>query len=286
MRDLDVREVMTPRMDVTALTIPVRVEDVAQAVQESGHSTFPVVEGDLDDLIGVLFVTDLFLSRRASRNEPLPDVAPIDISRRIRPAHVVPETRGVLETLAEMRAARRTFAVVVDEHGSVAGVLTIKDLLEPLVGTLHDELDAPEEPGIVRVDNDHWLVDGRVSVDEVSERLNLDVPEGQYVTLGGYLCDALDRIPEEGESLVTPSGWELGVMERDKLRVAKVMVTRAGAEAEAPGGEAAASPGLAARPPTAVERHDGSEPGLPTTGNALAASPSEGHPPMPGHEQR
>jgi len=224
LRNRDVREVMTPRLDVVPLKIPVHVEDVARAVRESGHSSFPVVHDDLDDLVGVLFVTDLFRTRHPSSQEPLPSLSPIDISRRVRPAHVVPESRGILDTLAEMRAQRKAFAVVVDEYGGIAGVLTVKDLLEPLVGDLNDEFDQ-DEGEIVRVDASRWLIDGRTSPDDVRDRLGIDVPEGEYVTLGGYLFDAFGHIPEEGE-VISTGGWDLRVFEMEKRRVAKVLAQR------------------------------------------------------------
>lgn len=224
LRERDVREVMTPRVDVVALRIPVHVEDVAKAVRESGHSSFPVVHDDLDDLVGVLFVTDLFRTRHPSTREPLPHLSPIDISRRVRPPYVVPESRGILETLAEMRAQRKAFAVVVDEYGGVSGVLTVKDLLEPLVGDLLDEFDQ-DEGEIVRVDTTRWLVDGRTSVDDVGERLGIDIPQGEYVTLGGYMFDAFGHIPQEGERL-SLGDWDLRVIEMDKRRVAKVVAQK------------------------------------------------------------
>ncbi len=224
LRDMDVREVMTPRVDVVALTIPVSADDVAAAVRQTGHSCFPVVHGDLDDVVGVLFVNDLFRTGRHVGDEELAHTRPLDISRRLRPAHVVPETLGVLEALAEMRRQRRGFAVVVDEYGGVAGVLTVKDLLEPLVGELHDEFDQ-EPPSIVRVDSNRWLVDGQTSVDQVRDDLGIDLPDGEYVTLGGYLFDAFGHIPTEGERL-TAGGWDLKVVEMDKRRIAQVVARR------------------------------------------------------------
>jgi CBS domain containing-hemolysin-like protein len=255
LHDTVVREVMTPRVDVVSLSIPLTVDAVAQAVRESGHSCFPVCGDDLDDLIGVLFVNDLFRAgwkvggapddRMVSGVDELtppgsapgdgsdpsatfagrPPPDPIDISRRLRQPFLTPESGLVLEVLAEMRRQRRAFAVVVDEHGGVEGVLTVKDLLGALVGDLPDEFDPDDEPEVVRVDGSRWLVDGRMSVDDVRDRLDINLPEGEYVTLGGYLFDGFGHIPNEGESLDV-DGWELRVTEMDKRRIAKVVAKR------------------------------------------------------------
>jgi CBS domain containing-hemolysin-like protein len=241
LHDTVVREVMTPRVDVVALAIPLTVDAVTQAVRESGHSCFPVYGDNLDDLIGVLFVNDLFRAGwqvTGARDSPAsgttagggateapttPD--PIDISRRLRQPFLVPESHLVLEVLAEMRRQRRAFAVVVDEHGGVEGVLTVKDLLGALVGDLPDEFDPDDEPDVVRVDGSRWLADGRMSVDDVRDRLDINLPEGEYVTLGGFLFDGFGHIPAEGESLDV-DGWELRVTEMDKRRIAKVVAKR------------------------------------------------------------
>jgi CBS domain containing-hemolysin-like protein len=261
LRDTVVGEVMTPRVDVVALSIPLTVDAVTQAVRESGHSCFPVCGESLDDLIGVLFVNDLFRAgwkvtgTEQAGGETAPAAAgtssetppagptpagpsapdPIDISRRLRQPFLVPESHLVLEVLAEMRRQRRAFAVVVDEHGGVEGVLTVKDLLGALVGDLPDEFDSDDEPDVVRVDGSRWLVDGRMNVDDVRDRLEINLPEGEYVTLGGFLFDGFGHIPAEGESL-NVDGWELEVTEMDKHRIAKVVAKRLGPPASPPGG--------------------------------------------------
>ncbi len=312
--DMDVREVMTPRLDVVALNIPVSAQDVARAVRESGHSCFPVVNDGLDDVVGVLYVNDLFRSRRATRadlfgagatdaaavgaaaggaaaggaaaTDAAAGLSTVEISRRIRQPYIVPESRPILAALVEMRRHHRSFAVVVDEHGGVSGVLTVKDLLEPIVGDLHDELDQEEPPSIVRVDGSRWLVDGRTNVDEVRERLGIDVPEGEYVTISGYLLDVLGHIPEEGET-TSLDGWELTVQDMDKRRIAAVLVRRpetASGDREdrqgsdVPAGHTApeASPQAAASSDTSQRRVTGSP--SDASGGAPASSSDEERP--------
>ena len=161
----------------------------------------------------------------------------------------MPESHLVFEVLAEMRRQRRAFAVVVDEHGGVEGVLTVKDLLGALVGDLPDEFDPDDEPDVVRVDGSRWLVDGRMSVDDVRDRLDINLPEGEYVTLGGFLFDGFGHIPTEGESLDV-DGWELRVTEMDKRRIAKVVVKRLDPPVAAT--EGATKSGGAGNQPTSV----------------------------------
>ena len=250
--DTTVREVMTPRVDVVALRAPVSPDDVARAVKQSGHSRFPVYEGDdLDDLAGVLFVKDLFRSGGAVR---------------LRKPFVVPETAAVLDVLSQMRTGRNAFAVAVDEHGGVEGVLTVKDLVSELVGDLPDEFDREEEADIVRVDSSRWLVDGACPVDLLRSSLGglgLVVPDGGYVTVGGFLFARFGRIPAEGDE-VAAGDWLFRVAEMDRRRIAKVVV-------RAPESVVGSGPGSG--PGSAAGSGPGSGPG---SGEAASSSMADG----------
>jgi putative hemolysin len=222
LRTTEVREVMTARLEVVALSIPVEADAVAKAVRETGHSCFPViVDDELDDLVGVLYVTDMF---RSTRGHATAQPTSMEISKRVRDAHLIPESLTVLEALADLRRARRAFAVVVDEFGGVAGVLTVKDLLEPLVGDLTDEFDAEEEPDVLRVDRFRWLVDGRANLDVVRS-IGLEIPDGDYVTFGGFLLTQFGAIPEEQATLEL-QGCSIKVSEMDRRRISKVLVKK------------------------------------------------------------
>jgi len=246
LRDTTAREVMTPRVDVVALKAPVTLGDVTRAIRQSGHSRFPVYEEDLDQLAGVLFVKDLF--RAAPNDQVLTDPAQVLVPAapaaergigatraRLRRPYLVPEGRRVLDVLSEMRQRRNAFAVVVDEFGGVEGVITVKDLVSELVGELPDEFDRAEDAPIVAVDAGRWLVAGDCPVDDVNEDLGATIPEGEYVTLGGFLFDRFGHIPEEGETY-EHNGWQYRVAEMDRRRVAKVVV-------RAPSGSIAAEAG-------------------------------------------
>jgi CBS domain containing-hemolysin-like protein len=209
---------MTPRVDVIALEAPVTPDAVVQAVKESGHSRFPVYEEDLDHLLGVLFVKDLF----RMGTWPL-GVTGESIAKRLRAPFLVPEGQAVLELLAVMRNRRHAFAVVVDEYGGVEGVLTIKDLVSELVGDLRDEFDRPAELMVSPIDQARWLVDGATPVEDVSAELGVPLPEGDYVTLGGFLFERFGRIPEEGDTYQW-EGWEFRIAAMDKRRISKVVV--------------------------------------------------------------
>ena len=219
---LELRDVMTPRVDVVFLAVPVTPEAVAEAVRDTGHSCFPVVDGDLDDVEGVLFVNDLFRSTTAKRAIGVSLPSANEIARKIRRPLMLPETLDLLESLKEMREQSRTFALVLDEHGGVAGVISIRDILEQLVGDLSDEFDEDEEPTIVKIRAGRWLVDGQTHVDKVREALGLEIPEGEYVTFAGYILDLAGEIPAAG-SVYTQGDWSFRVQSVTKRRISEIV---------------------------------------------------------------
>jgi CBS domain containing-hemolysin-like protein len=220
--ELELRDVMTPRVDVVFLTIPVSPEAIAEAVRDTGHSCFPVVQGDLDDVEGVLFVNDLFRSTTAKRAIGVSLPSANEIARKIRRPLMLPETLDLLESLKELREQRRTFALVLDEHGGVAGVISIRDILEQLVGDLSDEFDEDDEPTIVKIRPGRWLVDGQTHVDKVEEALGLVIPEGEYVTFAGYILDLAGEIPVAG-AVYTSGDWSFRVQSVSKRRISEIV---------------------------------------------------------------
>ena len=221
--ELELRDVMTPRVDVVYLTIPVTPEAIAEAVRDTGHSCFPVVVGDLDEVEGVLFVNDLFRSTAAKRAIGVSLPTADEIARKIRRPLMLPETLDLLESLKEMREQRRTFAIVLEEHGGVAGVISIRDILEQLVGDLNDEFDEDDEPAIVRIRADRWLVDGQTHVDKVEEELGVVIPEGEYVTVAGFVLDLAGEIPTAGTTYAFED-WTFRVQSVERRRISEIVI--------------------------------------------------------------
>lgn len=221
----ELRDVMTPRVDVAYLSVPVTPEAVAEAVRDTGHSCFPVVEDDLDNVIGVLYVNDLFRSSTLKRAIGVSLPAAHEIARKVRRPLMLPETLDLLDGLSEMRRQHRTFALVLDEHGGVAGVISIRDVLEQLVGDLNDEFDEDDEETIVKIRNNRWLVDGQTHVDRVAEEIGLIAPEGEYVTIAGFVLDLAGEIPSEGTTFEFEE-WTIRVQSLDRRRISEVVVER------------------------------------------------------------
>ena len=212
--DRPVRDVMRPRLDVVALESPVTLEAARGAVSASGHSRFPIVTpgGTLDDVTGVLYVKDLIRLEHDGR----------PIERAIREPFFIPEATSVLTALQRMRRQRQSFAVVLDEHGGVDGVVTVKDLVAELVGEIQDEYD-PQEPRVVQLGPGSWMVEGLVDVEDLEAVTGRQIPRGPYSSVGGLFLAVGGAIPEAGDS-VEVEGITLTVLRMDRRRIDRVRV--------------------------------------------------------------
>lgn len=213
--DRAVREVMTPRLDIVSIGLPLTGDEVRAAVNATGHSRFPVTASDLDELVGIIHVKDLLQRQEAGDT---------DLSRLIRPPNYVPETMSVLDTLGLMRARRYAMAVVVDEHGGVEGIVTIKDLVAELVGELQDEFD-PGTPTVTTLGPRLWIADGRLDIDDLELAVDYNLTDGPYSTVGGFIMALCGRIPDEGDQ-ITDSGFRYTVMAMDRQRIDRVRIER------------------------------------------------------------
>ena len=192
--DTLVREVMVPRIDITAVNAAESIGSVIKLIVAVGHSRIPVYENTVDDIIGVLYAKDLF--------EPLleQDGAPVNVKQMMRPAYYVPESKKVRDLFAELRKEKIHMAIVLDEYGGTAGVVTIEDLIEEIVGDIQDEFDR-EEKNIETLSDGSMLVDARTSIYDINEILNLDLPDDEYDTISGLVFHVLGKVPQEGQEL-------------------------------------------------------------------------------------
>jgi len=226
--DTLVREIMTPRPDIVAIRDDATVGDLLALFREQEYSRFPVYKDNLDNIAGFVFVKDLVKFQK--RDDSMP-IAPV-----MRPAAIVPESKRVPELLKQFQRQQTQIAVVVDEYGGTAGLVTIEDMLEEIVGEIRDEYDVESEP-VVDEGNGRFLFNGKVDIDEVAQRLNVQIERDGFETVGGFLLNHLGRVPLVGEQ-VDIDGLHVEVLEVDRRRVSKVRITRREATV-APEGERA-----------------------------------------------
>jgi CBS domain containing-hemolysin-like protein len=216
--DTIVREVMVPRPDMVTVAGDFRVADVIEVAIHNGFSRLPVTGTSIDDIIGVAYVKDLVRLERDGRGDE-------QVGRSARKPRFVPETKRVAELLREMRLEKVHLGVVVDEHGGTAGIVTLEDLIEELVGEIHDEYDVAE-PELTWSPDGTAVVPGVTAVDEVNERLEIELPEDEeYDSVGGFLMHELGHIPTAGES-VDVDGVRLVVARMTGNRIESVKVER------------------------------------------------------------
>jgi CBS domain containing-hemolysin-like protein len=215
--DKTVGDALVPRVRVESLEADQVLTDLVEAAVRTGHSRFPVVEEDLDDVVGVVHVKDIF-------RVPAGERATTRVGTLMTEPLAVPETRTLGALFADLREGGRQLAIVVDEHGGLAGIVTLEDLLEEIVGEIDDEYDPPTTA--VRFDRASGtaVLAGALHTDEVRLACGFEMPEGEYDTLAGFVIDRLGHLPDVGE-VVAEGGWRFEVTDMDRHRVAAVRVT-------------------------------------------------------------
>jgi CBS domain containing-hemolysin-like protein len=208
-------DALVPRLDMVTVGRDDTVADLVAIALESGHSRFPVVGDDLDDVMGVVHVKDVLRIPPEERQRT-------SVTELSKPAAFIPEGRDLESLLTEMRAGGVQLAVVADEYGGVAGIVTLEDLLEEIVGEIEDEYDPV--PVTSPLPSGTSVVEGTVHLDEAAELTGFHVPEGPYETLAGFVLARLGHLPHAGER-VRHEGWELEVVEMDRRRIASIRVT-------------------------------------------------------------
>jgi CBS domain containing-hemolysin-like protein len=224
--DTLVREVMTPRPDIVALPEGATIGELRALFREQEYSRFPVFKESLDNIAGFVFVKDLVGLDVVDETRP--------ITPLLRPAAVVPESKRVPELLKQFQRQQTQIAIVVDEYGGTAGLVTIEDLLEEIVGEIRDEYDVESEP-IVEESDGRFAFNGKVDIDEVGQRLGVHIEREGFETLGGYLLTHLGRVPAVGERFDV-DGLHVEVLEVERRRIHKVRIMRAEGVPAAEGG--------------------------------------------------
>ncbi|MET0291397.1 MAG: transporter associated domain-containing protein [Steroidobacteraceae bacterium] len=216
--DLQVRDIMVPRNQMIAVRRDDAAMRIVQTVVDSGHSRFPVLEAESDDICGILLAKDLLRLMLGGPAEKL------QIDKLIRKAVFVPESKRVNLLLKELRLSRNHLAMVVDEYGGVAGLVTIEDVIEQIVGEIDDEFDVADESNIRGEGERQFSVRGATTVEEFNEFFNADFNDEDATTIAGVVVQQFGRLPRRGESIVI-GGYEFRVMRADRRRIEGLRVT-------------------------------------------------------------
>ena len=214
--DIIVSEVMTPRTDIYAIDINDNVKDLLDEMDEFKYSRIPVYEESIDDIKGILFIKDII--------KPLKNKEPIDIKKIMREPYFVPESKDIDELFKEMQQNKVQMAIAIDEYGGTAGLITMEDIIEELVGNILDEYDE-EDPDIKKIDDNTFILSGTLTSYEIKKLFNVEIPEGDYETLSGYLLDRLGRIPDENEHPVIEDDnltYKVEEMEDKRIKYVKL----------------------------------------------------------------
>lgn len=215
--DTVVREIMIPRTDIVAISETAFLNEVIETALGQGHSRLPVYKDDIDHVTGILHVKNLLAHFGAPADQPLPPGL-------TKHPFFIPEGKKVGELLRDFQTQKTHMAVVLDEYGGTAGLVTLEDIIEEIVGEIEDESDTDENK-IVRLTPSTILVDARLNLEELGEYLDLDLPEGKYESVGGFIIDITGNVPQENEQ-VEYGDLLITIREADERKISQVEITR------------------------------------------------------------
>lgn len=225
--DTIVRNCMTHESDIEAIDAESSVEEITKLIQETGLSRFPVYRENRDDIIGILYARD-FLLKLSDRNHTETGAAKIHLEELLRPAYFIPETVHASTLFKDMQQKNIHFAVVVNEYGDTSGIVTLEDLMEEIFGNIYDEFDEDEPEEIQQVGENLWRISGMASVEDIGEKLDIDLPEStDYTTLGGMVFSHLKRIPKDGTTVdVDACGLHIHVDSISRRKIHSALVSK------------------------------------------------------------
>ncbi len=224
-KDTLVREIMVPRLEMVGVERHTPLDQIIALVRQCGHSRFPVFEGDIDHIKGILLAKDLLVFWQTPEDT-------WDLDRVLRPAYFIPESKKISDLLRDLVERKTQIAIVIDEYGGTAGLITLEDILEEIVGEIYDEYDR-QEPRLSPQEDGSVLVDARLDVEELMDHFDLERPEGKFESVGGLLIHLLGRVPQVNDR-VEIQNLELTVMTADERRAKQVQARRLPLE-EGPG---------------------------------------------------
>lgn len=213
--DARAKEVMVPKVHVTFADVNSTYPELIDIYKEDKFTRLPVYEESTDNIIGTINMKDLLLCK---------DKVNFNVRDILREAYFTYEYKNISELLVEMRDASFNIAIVLDEYGETAGIITLEDILEEIVGEIHDEYDDNEEDFVQQIDEHEYIIEGSLSLDDLNDRLELELESEDYDSVGGFLIEHLDRLPEEGDEFTTEDGIRMVVEKLDKNRVERVHI--------------------------------------------------------------
>ncbi len=220
-KDTLVREIMVPRTEIVGVERHTPPEQIITLVLEKGHTRLPVFEGNLDNIVGLLLAKDLLVFWDKPEEE-------WDLGQVLRPAYFIPENKKISDLLRDLVERKTQIAIVIDEYGGTAGLITLEDILEEIVGEIYDEYDQ-QEPRLVAGEDDSVLVDARLDVEELMDHFGRERPDGKFESVGGLLIHLLGRVPQVNDQVVVDD-LELTVVAADERRAKQIRVRSLGVE--------------------------------------------------------